>query len=231
MSGDCSKRKIPNFIVSLLWSLSCSLSLWEKGPIRSAASLWPQHPLLPEFSNLLGAVAEFRQHFLVVLAQERRRTSDAGRGFRKFEWRVGHAQLGHPGVGHFGDHVPGEHLGVVDHVRHPVDGTAGHSSLGDYVYPVGHGPGVEYLTEGCHTLGAVGHPIIVGLEARVFHQIGPSDGLTEALPQPLVGTTHDEEAIGSGEGLVRHQAGMARPHAVWLHPGSEVAGGMIAHGG
>ena len=117
-----------------------------------------------------------------MLPQEGRRTPDAGRGLREFEGRVGHPQLGHRGMGHCRDHLAGQHLGIIDHVRHPIDGTAGDASLGDQVHPCGHGLGAENLTEGGHALGAVGHPVVVRLEARVRHEVGSPDSLAEAFP-------------------------------------------------
>src|SRR5713101_9529993 len=57
-------------------------------------------------------------------------------------------------------------------------GPQGTPSLGDQVHPCGHGLGAENLTEGGHALGAVGHPVVVRLEARVRHEVGSPDSLT-----------------------------------------------------
>ena len=123
-------------------------------------------------------------------------------GFREFERQTSLLDCAQGGVMHLLEHVPGQDLGIGENVGDIVDRATGDTGVVEDPNPVRRRLRFERLGQRFFESRSILHALGIRHEPGILRQVGPVDGLTQALPVPLVGTTNREIAVARGERLI-----------------------------
>ena len=170
------------------------------------------------------------QHLLGMLTQQRRRHAVLHRRGAQAH-RAGYGGNRAERVRQIDLDAARLHLRIGKYLIQPVDRAAGHIGLFQRADPFRRAAHDGGLAQQRDQFGAVPDALRVGGKALVLRPFRAAGHGAEAGELAVVAHGQDHVAVGSGKGLVGHDAGVRVAHAAWHHAAHQVVGGLVGESG